>query len=145
VRHASGYYVDMRILVVGDRHWNCPELADQIVNRLLARYGLEIVVIHGGECGVDQAVATACEDLGVRVEARLVSFHQIGLPTIATKNRELINAAPDLCVAVHQSIGTSKRTRDLVQQALQAGIPTFLIADERAIPHRLHPRDARLA
>jgi len=26
----------MRILVVGDRHWHCAELAEQIVSRLLA-------------------------------------------------------------------------------------------------------------
>jgi hypothetical protein len=67
------------------------------------------------------------------------------LPTIGTKNRELIKAAPELCVAIHQSIETSKRTRDCDQQALQASIPTFLIADERAIPIRLEARDARLS
>jgi hypothetical protein len=67
------------------------------------------------------------------------------LPTIGTKNRELIKAAPELCFAVHQMIGTSKRTRDCVQQALQAGIPTYLIGDEQAIPSRLQARDARLA
>jgi hypothetical protein len=57
-------------------HWSCTELAEQIVSRLLARYGPAIVVIHGGECGVDHAVATACEDLDVPVEARLVSVNQ---------------------------------------------------------------------
>ena len=144
-RLLAAYYLNMRILVVGDRHWNCAELAGQIVNRLLARYGPNLVIIHGGEPGVDQAVALACQELGVLVEARLVNWHQTGLPTIGTKNRELIKAAPELCVAIHQSIETSKRTRDCVQQALQARIPTFLIADERAIPIRLEARDARLS
>ena len=95
----------MRILIVGDRHWTCPELAKQIVGRLLARYGPDLVVIHGGEPGVDQAVAAACRDLGVPHETRLVQWHQTGLPTVGSKNRELIMAAPDLCVAIHQSIG----------------------------------------
>jgi hypothetical protein len=111
----------MRILVVGDRHWNCPEPAKQLLSRLLARYGPAIVVNHGGECGIDQAVATACKGLGVAVEARLVSFEQTGLLTIATNNRELLKTAPDLCVVVHQSIHASKRTRNCVIQALQAG------------------------
>ena len=141
----ADYYLNMRILIFGDRHWNCEELAGQIVNRLLARYGPNLVIIHGGEPGVDQAVALACRELGVVVEARLVNWHQTGLPTVGTKNRELIKAAPELCVAVHPSIASSKRTRDCVQQALQAKIPTFLIDDERAIPIRLEARDARLA
>jgi hypothetical protein len=144
-RLIADYYLDMRILVIGDRHWNCAELAGQIVNRLLARYGPNLVIIHGGEPGVDQAIALTCQELGIRVEARLVNWHQTGLPTIGTKNRELIKAAPELCVAIHPSIATSKRTRDCVQQALQAKIPTFLIEDERAIPIRLEARDARLA
>jgi hypothetical protein len=114
------------------------------VNRLLARYGPSILIIHGGEPGVDQAVATVCQELGLPVEARLAKWHQTGLPTLGTKNRELIKAAPDLCVAIHQSIASSKRTRDCVQQALQAGIPTYLISDERAIPRQLQPRDPRL-
>jgi YspA, cpYpsA-related SLOG family len=134
----------MRILIVGDRHWNCADLAEQIVSRLLARYGPNLTIVHGGEPGVDQAVAMACRELGVAVEPRLAPWHQTGLPTIATKNRELIKAAPDLCVAVHQTIGDSKRTRDCVLQAVQAGITTYLIENERAIPSRLKARDKRL-
>jgi hypothetical protein len=135
----------MRILVTGDRHWNCPALAEQIVNRLLARYGPEITIVHGGEPGVDQAVAMACKQLGVPVEPRLIQWHQTGLPTIGTKNRELIMAAPQLCIAIHQSIDASKRTRDCVLQSIQAGIPTYLIEDERAMPIRLKTCDRRLA
>src|SRR5271165_4888554 len=120
-------------------------MAKQIVGRLLARYGPDLVVIHGGEPGVDQAVAAACRDLGVPHETRLVQWHQTGLPTVGSKNRELIKAAPDLCVAIHQSIGGSQRTRDCARQAIQAGIPTFLIADEQAVPSRLRPADPRMA
>ena len=132
------------ILIVGDRHWNCAELAEQIVSRLLVRYGLDVTIIHGGEPGVDHAIDQACTNLGIQHETRLPSWHQTGLPTIATKNRELIKAAPNLCVAIRQRISDSKRTRDCVLQALQAGIATFLIADERAIPRQLQARDPGL-
>ena len=135
----------MRILIVGDRHWNCSELAEQIVTRLLARYGPTIVIIHGGEPGVDHAVAAACQELAVRAEPRLVSFHQTGLPTIGAKNLELIKASPELCIAIHQTINTSKKTRDCVQQALQAGIPTYLVVDEHGVPRRVQAGDKRLA
>jgi hypothetical protein len=135
----------MRILVAGDRRWNCQKLAERIVDRLRRRYGSDLLVIHGGEPGVDQAIATACRNQGVAQETRLAQWHQTGLPTVASKNRELIMAAPDLCVVLHQSIGASQRTRDCANQALQAGIPTFLIADERAIPSRLRPADPRMS
>jgi hypothetical protein len=34
--------MDMRILITGDRHWRCNDLAKQIVNRLIARYGPDL-------------------------------------------------------------------------------------------------------
>jgi len=51
----------------------------------------------------------------------------------------------DLCIALHRSITTSTRTKDCVRQALAAGIPTFLVEDERAIPRRIDAGDERLA
>ncbi len=54
-RITSSYTLDMRILVTGDRHWRCDELAERVVNRLLARYGPDLVIIHGGAPGVDQS------------------------------------------------------------------------------------------
>jgi hypothetical protein len=59
--------VDTRILAVGDRNWHCPDSAEKIVGRLLARYGADLLIVHGGESGVDEAVATACLKLRVSV------------------------------------------------------------------------------
>ena len=39
-------YVDMRIVVAGHRHWQCDEPAEWILNRLLARYGPDLVMVH---------------------------------------------------------------------------------------------------
>jgi hypothetical protein len=136
--------MDMRIVVTGDRCLECRELAVTVLRRLLARYGPDIVIVHGGESGVDQSFSAACQELGLTTEVRLANWHRTGLPTIGQKNHELIKGAPDLCLAVHYSIKTSKRTRDCVHQALQAGIPTYLIENERAIPKRLRRGDTRL-
>ena len=136
--------MDMRIVVTGDRCLECRELAVTVLRRLLARYGPDIVIVHGGESGVDQSFSAACQELGLTTEVRLANWHRTGLPTIGQKNHELIKGAPDLCLAVHYSIKTSKRTRDCVHQALQAGIPSYLIENERAIPKRLRRGDTRL-
>jgi hypothetical protein len=120
-------------------------LATVILRRLIARYGLALKIVHGGQTGVDQSFSEACKSLGVSVEVRLANWPQTGHPTIGTKNRELIKDGADLCIALHQSIGRSQRTLDCVRQAIQAGIPTFLIADERAVPSRLRRSDPRLS
>jgi acetylglutamate kinase len=61
----------MRILITGNRHWRCDDLAKQIVNRVLARYGADLVIVHGGAAGVDNAFATACRKLGIVAEPHL--------------------------------------------------------------------------
>ena len=38
----------MRIIVTGDRHWYAPELAEQVLNWLLVRYGPGLVIVNGG-------------------------------------------------------------------------------------------------
>jgi hypothetical protein len=58
----------MRILVTGDRFWGCHELAAAILRRLVARYGKDIVIVHGGAPGVDESFATASRGLGIAVE-----------------------------------------------------------------------------
>jgi hypothetical protein len=50
----------------------------------------------------------------------------------------------DLCIALHRTIETSKGTKDCVRQALAAGIPAYLIEDERGIPRRIQTDDTRL-
>jgi hypothetical protein len=75
----------------------------------------------------------------------MATWPRTGNPTIANKNRELIKDGADLCIALHRWIGRSQRTLDCVRQAIQAGIPTFLITDEHAVPSRLQTGDARLS
>jgi hypothetical protein len=56
----------------------------------------------------------------------------------------MVASKPDLCVAFHRSIETSKATKDCVKQALAAGIPTYLVEDAKGIPRRLQAGDERL-
>ncbi len=125
------------VVITGDRFWGCPDLAEQVLNRLLARYGPDLVIIHGGANGVDQAFHVAARELGIDVEPHLADWK--GLANIAgtARNREMVEAGADLCLALHRSLETSKGTKDCVRQALAAGIPVYLIEDERAVPRRV--------
>ena len=60
------------------------------------------------------------------------------------RNREMVEAGADLCIALHRSIETSKGTKDCVRQALAVGIPVWLIEDERGIPKRILAGATRL-
>jgi YspA, cpYpsA-related SLOG family len=134
----------MRILVTGDRHWRCDELAEQIFNCLLARYGPGLVIVHGGAPGVDNAFATACHELGIMAEPHVADWYRLGNIAGPARNREMVEAGADLCIALHRSIETSKGTKDCVRQALAAGIPIWLVEDEQAAPKRVQAGDWRL-
>ena len=76
------YDLYMRIVVTGERAWACDELAMIVLQRLIARYGRDIVIVHGGCPGVDESFNKACKSLGITVEVRLASWPQTGTPTI---------------------------------------------------------------
>jgi hypothetical protein len=139
-----GYSLNIRILITGDRHWRCDDLAEQILNRLLARYGPDLTVVHGGAAGVDNAFAVACEELGIVVEPHLADWRDLGNIAGPERNQEMVQAGADLCLALHRTIQTSKGTKDCIRQALAAGIPVYLIGDDTATPRRVQPGDGRL-
>jgi hypothetical protein len=47
----------MRVIITGDRNWCAPELAAEVVKRLLIRYGRDLVIVHGGAIGIDRSFA----------------------------------------------------------------------------------------
>lgn len=49
----------MRIIVTGDREWACLGIAEQVITRLIARYGPGITIVHGACKGVDQSFELA--------------------------------------------------------------------------------------
>jgi YspA, cpYpsA-related SLOG family len=134
----------MRIVSTGDTGWECRELATRTLRRLVARYGPDIVIIHGNEPGVDSSFAAAANELGVRTEARVIDRHRTGHPIVGQWNRELLLGRADMCIAVHNRIAACPRTLDCVQQALQDGIPTYGIENVHAIPRRIKRGDSRL-
>jgi hypothetical protein len=134
----------MSILIAGDRFWICPKLATSIVRRLVARYGPGITIIHGGGPGVDNSFTSACRGLGIGTEPHLADWKGLGNIAGPVRNKEKVDSGPDLCIALHRSIAKSKGTKNCILHALNAGVPTYLIEDERGIPRRLGADDARL-
>jgi hypothetical protein len=134
----------MRIVVTGDKDWSCPDLAARILRRLVARYGRDIVIIHGNEPGVDASFDAAAKEMGLIVETRVIDRKNTGFPTVGQRNRELLLGGADMCIAVHDRIAACLKTLDCVRQALQDGIPTYGIENVHAIPRRIKRGDSWL-
>jgi hypothetical protein len=134
----------MRILVTGDRRWHCHVLAEQIVLRLLKRYGRNIVIVNGGAPGVDWAFSRACRELGVEIEVHTADWRILGNIAGPARNLEMVKTGADLCIAFHRRLEASKGTNDCIRQALAAGIKVYLIADDGGRPKRVLASDVRL-
>lgn len=146
--------------MTGDRNWYAPDLSEQVLNRLLLRYGPGFVIVHGAATGIDRSFAEACGELGVDQEARPARWEALDVPEAVIRhdkqgraynanagpirNAEMVAAGADLCLAFHRAISASKGTKDCARRAIEAGIPTYLIDSEKAEPKRLLAGDARL-
>jgi hypothetical protein len=120
-----------RVLVTGCRHWNCTGLAGSIVNRLMERHGTQLIVVHGAARGVDAAFAQACNDLGVTHEPHPADWDVYGKGAGPRRNQAMVDAGADLCLAVHRDLKGSRGTLDCVKRCLAAGIPVWLIDNDR--------------
>jgi YspA, cpYpsA-related SLOG family len=134
----------MRVLITGDRNWECRTLARAIIGRLTRKYGSKIIIVHGDGNGVDQAFAIECREGNTAVEAHPAKW-ELGKRAGPLRNTEMIATKPDFVVAIHRDLARSKGTKDCVKQALAAGIPVWLIEDDRAVPKRVLSADERLA
>ena len=117
----------MRVLVTGDRAWDCRDLAVSVVERLIARYGRDLTLVHGGCRGVDAAFAAAAADAGLTVEAHPADWANGGRRAGPERNARMVASGVDLCVAVHRFLANSKGTKDCARRAVAAGVPTYLV------------------
>jgi hypothetical protein len=104
----------MRILITGDRFWPCNNLASAILLRLVARYGPDIVIVHGGATGVDESFDTAPRGHGIAVEAHPVAdedWDRLSKAAGPIRNQEMVDAGAEMCIAFHRAIGASRGTR----------------------------------
>jgi hypothetical protein len=150
----------MRVIITGDRNWYAPELAAEVVRRLLVRYGPDLVIAHGGAPGIDWSFTQACGDLGAKVEVHPARWDHLDVPGAVIRqnkdglrynanagpirNAEMVAAGAGMCVVFRRFLARSQGTKDCARRAIEVGIPTYLIDSKAARPRRLRAGDARL-
>lgn len=130
----------MRILVCGDRNWDNYIL---IKNRL-AQFHNEIalgtgelnlpphafVIIDGMARGADTQGNLAAKSLGMKVQRFPAQWQKYGKAAGPIRNQQMLTEGkPDFVLAFHNSLETSRGTKDMVNRARKAGIPVEVITE----------------
>lgn len=116
-----------RILVTGDRSWtddNYPVIfgaLDTARNRARTN---NILVIHGGANGVDKLAGQAAFRLGFGVRSYPANWSKYKKGAGPIRNNQMIKENKiDQVLAFHDDLGQNKGTRDMVNKALEMGLP----------------------
>ncbi len=67
-----------RVIVTGDRAWAMNELAAAVLRRLGARYGPDLIIVHGDATGVDQSFCDVCNGFGYDQEPHPAAWDRLG-------------------------------------------------------------------
>jgi hypothetical protein len=58
----------MRVIVTGGRNGYAADLAEEVINQLVVKYGLGLVVVYGAATGIGRSFAEACPELRAKQE-----------------------------------------------------------------------------
>lgn len=118
----------MRILITGDRNWQCVPTARLILFRLQAKFPTFTII--SGHCrGVDVSLETSCKEMGIPNEIYPADWSK-GKRSGPMRNQKMVDSGIDMTIGFHQNIGLSRGTRDCLTRSLDKGIPTFLVIDD---------------
>ena len=112
----------MRILFCGDRNWSHYKT---IVDVMLELH--PSLVIEGEAKGADSMAADAGEYYQIPVLRFPADWNKYGRAAGPIRNSQMLNEGkPDLVVAFHDDISTSKGTRNMVEQSKKQGIQVYV-------------------
>ena len=112
----------MRVLVCGDRNWKAKHIIMQVLQQVKPK-----IVIEGGANGADTLARECAKELHIDVEEYVAEWQMYGTAAGPIRNRKmLMNGKPELVLAFHDNIDSSKGTRNMIKIALNAKIKVEL-------------------
>lgn len=112
----------MKVLVCGDRNWHDRNR----IARALAKLPTGTEIIHGACRGADIIAGEEARKLGFIIREFPADW-SLGPAAGPIRNRKMLNECPDLVLAFHPDIKTSKGTADTVREATRRGIRVLII------------------
>jgi hypothetical protein len=120
----------MKVMVSGDRNWKKFEEVFKILDDLNKELGGITLIIEGGARGVDTIAREWAKQRKVKFRTFAVTpaeWTAIGPGAGPKRNQRMIDTGkPDRAIGVHRAIEYSKGTRDCLEKAQKAEIPTRL-------------------
>jgi hypothetical protein len=110
----------VRVLVCGDRNWGDNEMIGRVMKALPVE---GTTLIEGEARGADTAARDWGFYLGWTVERYAADWDKYGKSAGPIRNRQMLDARPDIVFAFHDDIENSRGTKNMVEQATKAGIP----------------------
>ena len=116
-----------RLLVCGDRKWRERHYLFDTLDDIHALYGVSLL-IEGGASGADRVAKEWAHSRDIPVEEYPAEWDKYGKAAGPIRNRQMFyGGQPEMVVAFHRSLNTSKGTRDMVLIAREAGVPTYVL------------------
>ncbi len=114
------------ILVTGDRNWNDPQTHGRVVQDALYGYRKHNpIIVHGAARGVDTIADLYARAFEYEVHPHPADWAQYHRAAGPIRNTEMLAEKPHLVLAFHDDLLSSKGTKNMVNQAVKAGIPTI--------------------
>jgi len=121
----------MNVLICGSRDWNNVEL---ILDRL-SSIPKGSTLIHGGCRGADLLGAQIGKELGLKVVCFPAEWTKNGRAAGPLRNQKMIDEGkPDLVLAFHNNIDSSRGTKDMLSRARKHNIPYEIIKESSYEP-----------
>jgi hypothetical protein len=123
----------MRVLICGDRHWDDRELIKKTIQLITPTF-----IINGagtGHPGADALATDIAKELGIDYKEYPADWEFLKAKAGPIRNTQmLVEGRPELILAFHDYIETSKGTKDMVGKAARAGVPVLFIKHDEQ-PH----------
>jgi putative aminopeptidase FrvX len=112
----------MRILFCGDRNWSNYKVICEVMAELRPT-----LVIEGEAAGADSLAREVAEDYLIAVQPFPADWKKYGRAAGPIRNTQMLKEGqPEMVVAFHDDITTSKGTKNMVEQAKKAGIQVYV-------------------
>jgi len=113
----------LKVLVCGSRHWD----DDRKILDRLSKLPKGTFIIQGGANGADSMAKRAAKLLGFTVWTVSAEWNKFGKAAGPTRNRRMLDLEPDLVIAFHNDLTTSKGTIDTINEAKRRGIKVEVV------------------
>jgi len=116
-----------KILVCGDRNWTDSKTIEKYLIKAKEK-GYD-TVIEGEARGADSIARDIALKLGMKVRKFPAKWEEFGRSAGPIRNQQMLKEGqPDFVLAFHEDISKSKGTKNMLEIAKKAGVPTKLVS-----------------